>query len=140
MKAYENPDRIWTIQWRIHPIINGKTNWHHSHLLKKLTFPVEILQRRYWYVRLVNAILQTRFPKYSISQYTDMHTGNGETPLKLRISAAKAQITKVKNGIERYKKEKSTELFPLSESDPIYQKLLLKLEEKEFKFNQLIGG
>ncbi len=114
------------------------TDYHNRHFLKEVTFTRRSLEDRKWYVPWVTALFQVRFPKYHIMvlhAYTNIFIGK-EVVHKRKISAAKAQITKVKNAIIEYNNKKASELF--SEKTDIDNFLERKLKEKENNLNQLL--
>ena len=133
MKAYKDTDRIWIIEWRI------QVTHYHSHRLYMIEYPVEIIQRRYWVVRWINALLQVRFPKHNINQNVGMRkkAQSKEDSDAYKLRGAKAQVTKVNNLIQRYKENRAKTLFPANDSDDILIKLNLKLEEKIKILNNL---
>ena len=135
MKAYTDPNRIWQIEWRI------KVTHYHSHRLYVIEYPVEIIQRRYWVVRWINALLQVRFPRHHIVQYVGMKKKaiSQKDSQAFKIRAAKGQVTKVKNLIQKYKDGKAKTLFPVDDTDVILIKLQNKLQDKEKIMDSLLN-
>lgn len=134
-------ERTWSIYWIVHPFKDGKTDHFHGHELKRLTYPVRVFNNRMWFIRYMACLLQVRFPKHYIDQHTSCLYPDipDDIILKRRLSAAKAQITKVENVINNYTEEQNKKLFGLEKEDPIMEKLLLKLEEKKLKYSNLIN-
>lgn len=114
----------------------------HWHVLKVFDYPSEIIYRWDWYVKFCTAKLQVRFPRHHISLrvcgYWPDAEPDSETLKKRQISAARAQVTKVQNIIRMRRNELSKELFQDETNDPVMIKARRKLDEKQFKLNQLI--
>jgi len=145
-----NPDQLWAqIIIRVHP--NEKrmtqdgcyqTNHYHWHVLKEWNYPRWIIKKHDRFFSWVRCIYQVRFKNYRVdSTYCGYYPETKERLNSKRlnsISAAKAQITKVENAIAVFKEEKGKTLWNDYENDPIYKKLLCKLDEKKFKHEQAV--
>lgn len=123
---------------------NGKLKVDHYnwHTVRKWDYPKWIIDKHTWFFRWVMSLVQCRFPKHNISYhycgyYPDTMERLGSKLLQ-GISAAKGQVTKIENAIADFKTEKGKTLWNDYENDPVYRKLLAKLEEKQFKLQQAV--
>lgn len=123
----------------VHPLSkkrdgNYGTNHYHKHWLKEYRYPRSIIERRRWFFTYVGAKMQVRFPRNYISIYFAYYENETKEYLnskrRQKISAAKAQITKVQNVINLYVVQKKGELFFDEATDPVLLKLKVKLEQK----------
>jgi len=146
----KDPEKLWAqISIRVHP--NKKevdedgcrqTNHYHWHILKEWNYPRWIIKKHDDFFVWVMCIYQVRFKNYKVDKtycgyYPETMERLGSKRLS-SISAAKAQITKVENVIAEFKAEKGKTLWNDFENDPIYKKLLCKLEDKKFKLEQAV--
>ena len=123
---------------------NGKlrVNNYEWHTIKQWDYPKWIIDKHTWFFKWVMALVQCRFPKH----YVSYHYGGYYPETKERlgskrlsaIAAAKAQVTKVENAIAEFIEEKSKTIGSDYENDPIYKKLLCKLDDKKFKLQQAV--
>lgn len=145
-----DPEKLWAqIIIRVHP--NKKqlsedgsfqTNHYHWHVLKQWNYPRWIVNKHERFFWWVMCVYQARFKNYRINKtycgyYPDTKERLGSKRLSA-IAAAKAQVTKVENAIAEFKEEKSKTLWSDFENDPIYKKLLCKLDDKKFKLQQAV--
>lgn len=118
------------------------TNYHHWHVIKCWEFPRWIIDRHGWFFRYVLALVQSRFPKHNVSfrycGYWPQTRESMNSQRQRKISAAKAQVTKVERAIDQFVQERRKTLFYEYKSDPIYKKLQHKLEEKKFNLQQVV--
>ena len=145
-----DPSTIWArVAIVVHPnkkvkdeIGAFKVNYYEYHVIKQWDYPKWIIDKHRWFFTWVQALIQCRFPKH----YVSYHHGGYYPETKERlgskrlsaISAAKAQVTKVENAIAEFIEEKSKTIWSDYENDPIYKKLLCKLDDKKFKLQQAV--
>ena len=132
-------DIIWEFIWYVHPFANGKKMLRpeQGHRIKSLKYPVWVIRNHEWYFLYISALIQVRFPKHSITRHLNITTPEIPENIlhKRRISAAKAQVTKIGNAIIAYHKEASSQLFG---NEEVLKLLQRKLKEKEFNLKKLI--
>ena len=146
----KNTEDLWAqISIRVHPNKKQldeygcfKKNHFHSHILKEWNYPRWIIMKHQSFFWWVMCSYQVRFKNYKVEKtYCGYYPETKERLNSKRqssISAAKAQVTKVQNVMAAFKEEKSKTLWNDYENDPIYKRLIEKLEEKKFKFEQAI--
>ena len=93
--------------------------------------PWEVRIKWTWYYEYRAALLKVENPRSKVVENWGSYKKEGKSRiefLKTKVSSAKGQVTKILNLLE--KAESSwNELFPIYE-DPIYQKALIKLNDK----------
>jgi len=114
----------------------------HWHTVKIFDYPSWITRKHDWYINYWFAKIKVRFPRYYISLrvcgYWPEAEADLETQKKRKISAAKAQVSKVLGVMEQRRLELSKQLFQDEVNDPVMKLCRQKLEEKKFKLNQLL--
>lgn len=114
----------------------------HWHTVKVFDYPHWITKKYAWYIDYWMAKIQVRFPRHYISKrvagYWPDADADLETQKKRKISAAKAQVSKVLNVMAIRKAQLSKELFQDELHDPVMKLARRKLEEKKFKLQQLL--
>ena len=106
--------------------------------------PREMLERWMWVIRWRLAKMQCKYPRCHISTYyhyydkrTGLDTGFGS--LLYKLSAAKAQITKVEKAIAGYIEfQSANNMFFNLETDEMLIKAKRKLETKQQNYEDLI--
>ncbi len=105
--------------------------------------PRDMLERWRWVINWRKAKLVCKYPRKHIDQYYcyyDKRTGlqTGMNSLLMKVSSAKAQITKVERIIKRYIDEQQVNnMFFNPETDEILQKAYLKLEKKRENYQTI---
>lgn len=119
-----------------------KTNHYHWHVIKKWDYPKWIIDKHRWFFVWVQALVQSRFPKYYVSfHYCGYFPETMEKMASKRrtaISSAQAQVTKYQNKIDLLKEFCAGTLFNDYTQEPEYKRLKCKLDEKKFKLEQAI--
>ena len=107
--------------------------------------PREMLKRWMWVISWRRAKFQCKYPRSHLStnyHYYDKHTGleTGFGTLLYKLSAAKAQITKVERTIAGYIEYKyGNNLFFNSETDEILLMAKSKLQLKKENYNNMLA-
>ena len=100
--------------------------------------PWALMCKYKWYFEYRAALLKVKYPKYKVNHDWGKYKKDGKSKLqhlKAKESAAKGQVTKMKNQIEKAEKNWN-KLFPIKDNI-IYQKNLKKLDEKQEKLKEL---
>lgn len=120
-----------------------KTVHDHWHTVKVFDFPSRITKKWAWFIDYYVARIKVRYPRHTVSHrvcgYWPEAEADMETQKKRKISAAKAQVSKVLGVMEQRRLELSKQLFQDEENDPIMKMAKQKLEEKKFKLNQILN-
>ncbi|MDO4800705.1 MAG: hypothetical protein Q4A15_00930 [Prevotellaceae bacterium] len=103
-------------------------------------FPKDMLDRWRWLINWREAKFQCQYPRDYIYQVVSCYDKNSKQDYKKisPIISCKAWVTRARKAVEKYEKERATELFWDKENDEIYQKAIKKLADKEEKLKQAI--
>lgn len=142
--------KIWgQVTIAVHPNLkekdeNGcfKVNHYHKHVILQYDYPKWIIDKHKWFFRWTLALVQSRFPKYQVSEYYCGYFPETKEKLQSKrqqaISSAKAQVTKYENKIKLLKSYSAGTLFTDHTKHPLYPQLKSKLEENKFKLQQAV--
>jgi hypothetical protein len=110
--------------------------------IARYDFPYWVFDKRRRFFDLKHAQLQLKHTNQKVDVSFAFYIKSDRTESQsrtLRISSAKAQITKIQNRMEQYARERRKELFWEPENDEQWQKALRKLEQKKQKLREIIN-
>lgn len=117
-----------------------KVNHYEEETIKTFDIPRAIHQRRQRFFSLLQMKLQLENLKYHVDVYYSFYEDKPislEQLKKRQQAAIKAQITKIENAMQEYRKEQEAKLFWEKENDPIWQKAIAKLKRQMKKMEAL---
>jgi hypothetical protein len=113
--------------------------------LYRYNLPRDMLERWMWVINWRRAKLQCKYPRSHIATYQhyyDKRTGleTGFDSLLCKLSAAKAQITKVERAIAGYVEfQTGNNMFFNPETDEMLEKAKRKLKQKNRNYDNLLA-
>lgn len=146
----EMKEQLWAKVWiSVHPnkkVIDDKGCWkvnhYSSHVVKSYDYPKWIIDKHRQFFTYIHALIQTRFKNHYVDyNYAGYYPETRERLSSKRrsaISAAQAQVTKIKNVVSEYEAEKNKTLWSDLSTDQVYHRLLNKLEQKKQNLQQAI--
>jgi hypothetical protein len=108
-------------------------------VIKWVNLRIDIRMKYDWYFKYRAALLQIKYPKYTVETIFGYQPATGKTAEQLKlnlIKAKKAKITAYKNKLKKAE-ETWDSLFPISE-DFFYKKAVEKINRLQFELNALL--
>ena len=100
--------------------------------------PWTLMCKYKWYFEYRAALLKVKYPKYKVNHDWGKYKKDGKSKLqhlKSKESAARGQVTKIKNDLSKAEKNWN-KLFPITDNI-MYRKKVEKLKDKQVQLEQI---